>query len=324
MQDWQRSLANTINDAHALLSDLNLSPDSSAETTLIPNFPLRVPREFVARMEKGNPNDPLLLQVLPLLKETEYHPGFCHDPVGESAKNPIPGLLHKYHGRVLLTVAAGCAIHCRYCFRRHFPYEDNVPGTTGWQRALDYINNDPSIEEVIFSGGDPLMLKDKPLSTLVNRLEAIKHLKRLRIHTRLPIVIPGRITNSLISCLNETRLQSVIVLHANHPNEIDHSVTHALEKFQPTNITLFNQSVLLKNINDQADCLEKLSHALFEANVIPYYLHLLDRVHGAAHFEVSEQTALKIIQQMTHRLPGFLVPKLVREVAGEPSKVGIK
>ena len=322
MQDWQRILANTIDDPNTLLRELALDP-TDLGALFTPDFKLRVPRGFVDRMEKGNPQDPLLLQVLPLNQELNVHPGYSHDPVGEQHVNPIPGLLHKYHGRVLLTLTGGCAINCRYCFRRHFPYHDNTPGTAGWQQALDYIAKDHTIGEVILSGGDPLMLKDQQLSALVARLETIQHVKRLRIHTRFPIVIPERVNDELTDWLGKTRLKTIVVLHANHPNEINQAVIDALQRLHQANVTLFNQTVLLKNINDNAACLAKLSHALFTAHVIPYYLHLFDRVQGAAHFEVSERTARHLVDTMTQQLPGYLVPKLVREVAGERSKVRV-
>jgi len=322
MQPWQEILSNAITDPEELFSELDLNPQLLNGTVkAIDSFSLRVPRGFVARMEKGNPNDPLLLQVLPTAQELNQYPGYSQDPLGEKQVNPVPGLLHKYHGRVLLTVTSGCAINCRYCFRRHFPYEENIPGNEGWKKALNYIANDNSIEEVIFSGGDPLILKVNLLANLAKQLEAIPHIKRLRIHTRLPIVIPERIDNEFIDWIQSTPLKSIVVVHCNHPNEIDDAVTGAMKKLQAINITLLNQSVLLKNVNDHADTLIQLSHKLFGAGVMPYYLHLLDRVHGSAHFEVSELKAKQLMQQMMHRLPGYLIPKLVREVPGAWSKV---
>jgi len=286
-------------------------------------FPLRVPRGFVERMEKGDPNDPLLLQVLPIAKELQSHPDFVTDPLGEKAVNPIPGLLHKYHGRVLLTLTSACAINCRYCFRRHFPYQDNKPGRKNLEKALEYIAADESITEVILSGGDPLVADDAYLADLVAALEKISHVKRLRIHTRLPIVLPERITESLLSLLSKTRLQAVLVTHCNHPNEIDPAVEHAMGLLKHHGISLFNQAVLLRGVNASVDVLSRLSERLFDIGVIPYYLHVLDKVDGAAHFDVDEVRAKELIKGVMGRLPGYMVPCLVREVAGAESKVRI-
>lgn len=323
-QDWQILLANAITDPQELCEILELhSPE--LDNLLLQNsqFSLRVPRGFVARMEKGNWRDPLLLQVLPLIKELNDVPSFCHDPLQEQQVNPIPGLLHKYHGRVLLIAASGCAIHCRYCFRRHFPYENNTPGSSGWQLALDYIAKDQSISEVILSGGDPLILKDSLLKDLVERLAGIPHIKILRVHTRIPIVLPERITTTLINILNASRLQPVIVIHCNHPREIDQNVHHALTTLHQAGVTLLNQFVLLHSINDAAETLIELCQKLFQSGVLPYYLHLLDPVAGAAHFSVDANTGKQLIQQMAARLPGYLVPKLVREIPGEVNKTHI-
>lgn len=321
-QDWQLALADAITSPQELCEALALdSEEFQKRLSGSAQFPLRVPRSFVARMEKGNWHDPLLLQVLPLAKEREATPHFCQDPLHEKQTNPVPGLLHKYHGRVLLIAASGCAIHCRYCFRRHFPYEDNTPGLLGWQPALDYIANDSSIAEVILSGGDPLILKDNLLAHLIERLAAIEHLKILRFHTRLPIVLPERITDSLVSTLTASRLRPVMVIHCNHPREIDLPVQNALSTLHRAGITLLNQFVLLCGINDSAETLITLSQQLFSLGVLPYYLHLLDPVQGAAHFSVSAEKGKQLIHRMTERLPGYLVPKLVREVPGKPAKV---
>lgn len=325
MQDWQKALSNAVENTDELLRTLELNSAhlDPATQAAIAQFPLRVPRGFVARMEKGNPNDPLLLQVLPTKQEMDHYPGYTHDPLAEKNANPVPGLLHKYHGRVLLTLAGGCAINCRYCFRRHFPYEENMPSTDGWQKTLAYIANDSSIEEVIFSGGDPLIMKDTQLAKLVSQLEKIQHVKRLRIHTRLPIVIPERINSELISWIDATRFKTIVVLHCNHPNEIDDTVIAAIKKLQTIHVTLLNQSVLLKDVNDNANVLIALSNKLFDNSVLPYYLHLLDRVQGSAHFDVDEKNAKQIIQRMINHLPGYLVPKLVREIAGADAKVPV-
>lgn len=316
---WQQQLADAITDPRDLCEMLDLNSNSiEGVHSVVQQFPLRVPQAFISRMEKGNPKDPLLLQALPLGIEMQSVPGYLADPLNETSVNPAAGLLHKYHGRVLLTLIGVCAINCRYCFRRHYPYADKVPGLSQWWPALDYIAADATIEEVILSGGDPLVVKDELLAQFVQQLEAIPHLKCLRIHTRLPIVIPDRVTDELISMLTSSRFKIVMVLHSNHANELDRSVDVALQKCR--DITLLNQTVLLKGINDSADALVNLSQRLFEINVLPYYLHLLDPVAGAAHFDVSEKRALGLVQQAANQLPGYLVPKLVREVPEKESK----
>lgn len=322
MHNWQLSLKKAITNLDKLCRELALDPKMFSKISdMVTHFPLQIPREFIARMEKGNPQDPLLLQALPVAKELINSSGYSLDPLNEKESNRIPGLLHKYYGRALLTLSSACAIHCRYCFRRHFPYRENTPNKQGWNRVFDYLKSDTSITEIILSGGDPLMLKDTVLAEFISCVETIVQLKRLRIHTRLPIVIPERITNELINLLNHTRLLPTIVIHCNHPNEIDESVVVALRSLQKTRTTLLNQSVLLKNINDHEEILICLSENLFEVGVLPYYLHLLDKVQGAAHFEVSETRAQCLITEMTKRLPGYLVPKLVREIANAPAKV---
>ncbi len=321
-QNWQQALAQVITNPDELCSHLALDKKALVDAhPAIQQFPLRVPRGFVSRIKKGDLNDPLLLQILPQGIETQNVPGFSKDPVGEQNVNPIPGLLHKYKGRVLLTLSGSCAIHCRYCFRRHFPYAENNPGKNGWNKALEYISQDKGINEVILSGGDPLVVKDDMLREFISALEKITHLKRLRIHTRLPIVIPERITEQFIKSLTQTRLQPVIVFHCNHANEIDDSVMQAFNLLRAANITLLNQSVLLKGINDSVSALVNLSETLFNSGVLPYYLHLLDPVQGSAHFFVEEQKASELVWQLMQELPGYLVPKLVKEVAGAPAKI---
>lgn len=314
---WQKTLSHAITDFNELCRLLSLNIHEIACTqTAEQSFALRVPREFITRMEIGNPNDPLLLQVLPQAVEMQRVTGFTNDPLKENLKNPIPGLLHKYHGRILLTLTGACAINCRYCFRRHFPYAANIPSKENWQGIMNYICDDQTIEEVIFSGGDPLVLKDNLLADFVSQLETISHVQRLRIHTRLPIVIPQRITDEFTEWFAKSRFQKIVLLHCNHPNEIDSTVVNALIKIQSTGAIMMNQSVLLKNINDNADVLIKLSKKLFESGVLPYYLFLLDKVNGAAHFDVSEKKARELMLEIKKRLPGFLVPKLAREVSG--------
>lgn len=318
---WQLALARAVTnlpELYALLS-LNLPSDqmvSEAQQA----FALRVPHEFIARMEVGNPVDPLLLQVLPVAREMQAVPGFSKDPLQENDQNPVPGLLHKYPNRVLLTLTGVCAVNCRYCFRRHFPYAENVPARANWEAAIDYIRDHPDVEEVILSGGDPLVLKDHLLAEFAKTLETIPHVVRLRIHTRLPIVIPQRVTDEWVQWMTHSRFQTVVVLHCNHPNEIDEHVTTALKKLRDASVTLLNQAVLLKNVNDTVPALVGLSKRLFQAGVLPYYLHLLDKVDGAAHFDVDESTANHLISEIKKQLPGFLVPKLAREMAGMLSK----
>ena len=319
--DWQTQLKRAISNSIELLNELQLDPQ-----TLPPawhsadNFALRVPRGFVERMEKGNPNDPLLLQIFPQADELIAYPGYSSDPLNEKQSNLIPGLLHKYHGRVLITISGTCAVHCRYCFRRHFPYEQNTPGRTGWGRIFDYLKANSSIHEVILSGGDPLMIKDEILTAFVSNVQDILTIKRLRIHTRLPIVIPERVTPELVNLLSCTRLQTTVVIHCNHPNEINQTVINALSSLRGSKVSLLNQSVLLKNVNDDSKTLIDLSERLFDAGVLPYYLNLLDHVTGGAHFEVSEQKAQWFIAEMMTHLPGYLVPKFVREIPGALSK----
>ncbi len=295
-------------------------PCSVVDAEACTDFPLRVPESFIARMEQGNPRDPLLMQVLPHNRETLFMPDYRRDPVGEQASMVVPGVIHKYSGRVLLIAAVSCAVHCRYCFRRHFPYVEANPKRDYWRAALDYIASDSTINEVILSGGDPLLLADSHLSKLIGRLEAIPHLRRMRIHTRLPVVLPSRVDEALLHWLGQGRLQMVMVIHTNHPNELNESVHDALQKIAAAGVALLNQSVLLKGINDQAETLGNLSEKLFSTGVLPYYLHLLDKVQGAAHFEVSEDIALILVEAMHSSLPGYLVPRLVREREGDPAK----
>jgi EF-P beta-lysylation protein EpmB len=319
---WQTELAQAITDPAELCQRLQLDPALlPAARRAAALFPLRAPRGFVARMGIGDPYDPLLLQVLPLHNELISTPGFTTDPVGERQAMVAPGLLHKYAGRALLITTGACAIHCRYCFRREFPYGDFKGGD--WSDALAYLARNTGINEIILSGGDPLMLSNRRIHTLISALSSITHLEHLRIHTRQPIVLPERIEPDLIALLTGSRFKPVIVLHVNHPREIDATVSTVLQQLNTAGIVLFNQTVLLKGINDSADTLIKLSQTLFRNRVIPYYLHLLDKVRGTAQFLVDEQTALEFIKTMRHQLPGYLVPRLVREEAGKHAKVPV-
>ncbi|HBL20677.1 MAG TPA: EF-P beta-lysylation protein EpmB, partial [Alteromonas mediterranea] len=285
-------------------------------------FPMRVPRHFADLMEKGNPNDPLFLQVMPLSDEFLTSPGYSEDPL-EEHDTAGKGILHKYDSRVLLMVRTGCAVNCRYCFRRHFPYADNAVSKHQWEEVLQYIQAHDNINEVIFSGGDPLMAKDDHLAWLANEIASINHVKRLRIHTRLPVVLPERINNAFVNWFTALPIQKVLVLHANHANEMSEALKSRLITLREKGVTLLNQSVLLKGVNDSGEAISDLSEALFEASVLPYYLHVLDKVQGASHFYVSDDEGRHIMEEAIKRLPGFLVPKLVREIGGQPGKTPI-
>lgn len=318
---WHESLARAIRDPRELISLLEL-PDALEVPAQIAaaSFPLLVPRSYLARMRPRDPNDPLLRQVLPLKDELESDPKFVPDPVGDDASRRVPGLLHKYHGRALLISTGSCAIHCRYCFRRHYPYNNEPKRLDEWEPAFREIEADRSIHEVLLSGGDPLMLTDARLEAIVGRLARIPHLRRLRIHSRLPIVLPDRVSSTLIKVLTGTRLTSIMVVHANHPHEIVGDCEQALRQLVRAGITTLNQSVLMRHINDHADTLAELSERLINVGVIPYYLHQLDRVQGAAHFEVDETQGRALIAELRTRLPGYAVPQYVREEAGKPHK----
>ncbi|WP_413725581.1 EF-P beta-lysylation protein EpmB [Sodalis sp. RH16] len=320
-EDWLLQLADVVTDPIELLQQLHLDNhkelrEGAAARRL---FPFRVPRAFVKRMEPGNPHDPLLRQILTSREEFLDVPGFSADPL-EEHQSVVPGLLHKYHNRALLLVKGGCAVNCRYCFRRHFPYQDNQGSKGNWAAALEYIRRHPELNEIIFSGGDPLMAKDRELAELISGLETIDHLKTLRIHTRLPVVIPARITPALCQRLADSRLKTVLITHINHANEIDRPFTESMAQLRRAQVVLLNQSVLLRGVNDSADTLAALSEALFAAGILPYYLHVLDRVRGAAHFMVPDDEARIIMQQLMTRVSGYLVPKLAREIGGERSK----
>ena len=322
---WQTELADAVSDPAELIRILELDPAlTSAAHAATRQFPLRVPRSFVARMRKGNSRDPLLRQVLPLGEELKQHPGFSADPVGDLQSRAHPGVLQKYQGRALLITTGACGIHCRYCFRRHFPYAEETARAAGWRHALDYLRGDTSVREVILSGGDPLSLNDRLLAELAAALEQIRHIKILRIHTRQPVVLPSRVDATLLRWLTACRLQKVVVLHANHAQELDEAVRDACAKLRQTGAILLNQSVLLRGVNDTVEALAQLSEALLDAGVIPYYLHMLDRVQGAAHFDVPDGAARRLMGRLRGRLPGYLVPRLVREVPGAPAKLPLE
>jgi EF-P beta-lysylation protein EpmB len=318
---WQHAMQTAVRDLSELCRLLRL-PASLAPQGLEAgrDFALFVPRSYIARMRSGDPDDPLLQQVLPRREELQEIQGFTGDPVSDQRASRGGGLLQKYHGRVLMITARACAVHCRYCFRRHFPYHES-PGSAGQREdALSLIAADRSIEEVILSGGDPLTSSDAALAKLIDRLEAMQHLRRLRLHTRLPIMIPQRVTDELLASLRGTRLTPIVVIHANHANEIDGTVAEALQRILDAGIPVLNQAVLLRGVNDTADTQVELSQRLLDCRVMPYYLHQLDRVAGAAHFEVPIQRGRQIIREMRSRLPGYAVPRYVCEKPGRPHK----
>jgi len=318
--DWRAAWRDAVTDPLELLSMLGLPHLAATLPADDAGFAMRVPRGFVQRMTHGDARDPLLLQVLPQLAETDNVPGFSRDAVGDLASRDVQGLLHKYQGRALLIASGSCAVNCRYCFRRHFPYGEEIAAAGAWRLALEHVAGDTSIDELILSGGDPLSLATGKLAELTDRLRALPHVRRLRIHTRLPVVLPERIDDAFTQWLGAVPLQKVVVLHANHANEFGGDVDEACRRLRDTGATLLNQSVLLAGVNDDAETLSALSERLFAAGVLPYYLHQLDRVQGAAHFEVDDARALALVQAMRERLPGYLVPRLVREEQGQPSK----
>ena len=318
---WQNALQNAIRDPVQLCTMLQLPTRlHPAAQRVAEQFPLVAPLEYIDRMRVGDPQDPLLRQVLPIQDELESAPGFQLDPVGDSAATLQPGLLQKYAHRALMVTTPICAVHCRYCFRRHFNYQSTPRTLADWQPALDQLAADTEIQEIILSGGDPLMLPDQRLQELVSNLAAIKHLQRLRIHTRLPVVIPQRITPALTQLLRAHRLTSIVVIHANHPAELDSTVAYAVDQLLGAGIPVLNQSVLLRGVNDSLDTLVQLSQRLVAMRVMPYYLHQLDQVAGAAHFHVPVETGQQLIAHMRRQLPGYAVPRYVCEQAGQPHK----
>ncbi|RDV28006.1 EF-P beta-lysylation protein EpmB [Alteromonas aestuariivivens] len=321
--NWQKELATSFSDPVKLLDYLQLDSGHYGQHGKARRlFPMRVPRHFASLMEKGNWNDPLLMQVMPRQEEFLALPGYGTDPL-EEHETAGRGILHKYRSRVLLIVRGGCAVNCRYCFRRHFPYADNAVSRPQWQEAIDYIRAQPEIDEVIFSGGDPLMAKDDHLAWLSSEIATIPHVRRLRIHTRLPVVLPERLDSAFSRWFTKLPLQKILVLHINHANEVSPQLKNKLEELRQQGVTLLNQAVLLAGINDSADAQVALNEAVFDAGVLPYYLHLLDKVQGAAHFDVPEQQARELMAELIKRLPGYLVPKLVREIGGQPGKTPV-
>ncbi len=319
---WHQSLIDAFREPDELARYLQVDPATfHPEQGLNTTFPMLVPRGFADRMEKNNPQDPLLLQVMPCSEELHTKSGYNSDPVGDTYATVAPGVLHKYQGRALLITTGACSIHCRYCFRRHFPYYDSNAGNDNWQLALEYLKKNPDITEVILSGGDPLMLSDTTLQILMHKLEDIGHIQRLRIHSRIPVTLPERITQEIIDLLSTSRFQSILVIHSNHPNELNEEVSQAILRLKQTDITLLNQTVLLRGINDNPETLCNLSNRLFSLGILPYYLHMLDRAQGTSHFEVAPKQATSIHAQLLAMLPGYLVPRLVYERAGATSKL---
>lgn len=320
---WQKQLAEAFCNINELCDYLDIAPDDLPILPKHAQFPMKAPRAYVDCIERGNPHDPLLRQILPLQQELDEFPGFIADPVGDLAAVAEAGVIHKYQGRALLIATGACAINCRYCFRRNFPYADVQLTPQRLSQAMTYIETHSDIGEIILSGGDPLLLSDEKLANLLNRLHKIPHIKRIRIHSRLPVVLPARITPALIDALTQDDKSIIIVTHANHGQELSNSVANACSNLKRANVTLLNQSVLLKGVNDNATTLCRLSDRLFEIGVLPYYLHLLDKAKGVGHFDVPEEHALLLLEQVKKRLPGYLAPKLVREVAGAPYKLNV-
>lgn len=322
--DWQQAFSEAFTDPESLFDYLHLDKSQLPTAKLASQqFRMKVPRSYAALIEKGNFADPLLRQVLPVADELLPTPGFTTDPVGDLDTQEAPGLLHKYKGRALLITTAACAINCRYCFRRHYPYAEASAHRDQWRSALAYIAQHEDIHEVILSGGDPLSLPDTLLANLSQSLADIPHVKRLRIHTRLPVMLPERINSELLTWLSASYLQIILVFHVNHPRELSLAVHEQIKRLTTENITLLNQSVLLKGVNDELPILTELSETLFSTGILPYYLHMLDRVEGASHFEVDIETAKSLHNGLRLELPGYLLPQLVIEQPGEPSKTPI-
>lgn len=321
-KNWQTQLSEAITSIDELLSILKLE-SLRAEVYVPRHFELRVPRGFVAKMSIGDSNDPLLRQVLPDQREQIKVTGYVADPLSENTQNPVKGMLHKYQSRVLLTVTGACAIHCRYCFRQHFDYSANMPTADAKENIIDYITAHPEINEVILSGGDPLNVTNRRLFAWLDTLESLPQLTTIRLHTRLPLVIPARLDDALLTRLSQSRCHIVMVIHCNHANEIDALTAEHLQRARAAGITLLNQAVLLKGINDSVAVQTQLSQRLFSAGVLPYYLHVLDKVAGAAHFDNDERFAIELYWSLLAVLPGYLVPKLVRELPNKPFKVPI-
>lgn len=319
-KDWQSLFADTINDLQTLAHVLELPIDLTQE---VGHFPLKVPQNFVKKMQKGDVNDPLLRQILPTFAETIDVAGFSTDPLSEKASNPTKGVIHKYASRVLIPVTGACVVNCRYCFRQYFDYHENMPNRQDWQDIVQYIEQNPAVDEVILSGGDPLSLSNRRLFDILDILNNISQIGTIRLHSRVPVMIPERLDTALLEKLRQSRCQVVLVIHANHPSELDDDSIFYFQRAKLAGVTLLNQTVLLKNINDDVDVLANLSKKLWQAGVLPYYLHVLDKVAGTGHFLVEDSEAVDIYWQLLQRCAGYLVPKLVRETPHEPFKTPI-
>lgn len=322
--NWQQALAQAVRDPAELLDMLRLPEELLPGAIMAAEqFPLRVPLSYISRIEIGNPNDPLLRQILPIAMETLSPAGGQLDPVGDLDAMQVPGLIHKYHGRALLVSTGACGIHCRYCFRRHFPYAEANPVAEYWQQTMDYLSRNTEIQEIILSGGDPLSLSDRRLANMLQQLEELPNLHTVRLHTRLPVVLPARITDRLLKMFTNTHLRCVVVTHINHPNEIDEAVRRAMQSLKPAVSSLLNQTVLLAGINDSVEVLTNLSQRLFATEILPYYLHQFDPVQGAMHFAVPVEKGRQLMQAMQNSLPGYLVPRYVQESPGAKAKISL-
>ena len=319
MSNWQQQLSQGFSSASDLLAFLEIEP-AHASLYAEQQFKTKVPRGFAARMKQGDIYDPLLKQVLAVHDELEIVAHYSTDPLGEKSFNPMPGLIHKYHNRVLLMLSGACAVHCRYCFRRHFPYQDNQPGKLGLREIVDYLKRHPQVNEVILSGGDPMLLNNHYFQTILEYLQELTSLKVVRIHSRIPVVLPSRIEQDWLQLFAPYPWQKIMVTHANHAQELDESVTHAISLLKSSGWMVLNQAVLLAGVNDTLQAQISLSHQLLAAGILPYYLHLLDPVQGAAHFEVPQAQAMSIYSEMQRHLSGYMVPKLVKEQPGRPHK----
>jgi len=320
-KSWQQQIASSFRDPIELLQYLKLTHHSALVSAMADkNFAMRVTRDFADCMQPGDPHDPLLRQVLPRHEETQYDATLNRDPVGDLIAEARPGIIHKYRSRALLITTAACAIHCRYCFRRHFPYQQSTAHSHHLENSLDYLAHNTDINEVILSGGDPLTLSDQQLGKLIKQLESISHLKTLRIHSRLPIILPDRLSDDLQQLLQGCRFKIVLVTHCNHANEISAKVAKALQNFNYAGLTMLNQAVLLNGVNNNIETLVNLSQRLFEVNILPYYLHMPDPVEGSLHFQLNKNACISLHDQMRKHLPGYLLPQLVEDIPGSDCK----
>nr|WP_244959800.1 EF-P beta-lysylation protein EpmB [Marinomonas primoryensis] len=318
---WSQHLSQALTSLPELVKHLGLSEKLSQQgIEAHQSFKLLVPRPYLSRIEYGNPNDPLLLQILPSAAEMQKVIGYTKDPLEEADHNPQKAIVHKYKRRLLVITTGTCAVNCRYCFRRHFPYGDNQLAQAEWQSVIEYLEKHPEVNEVILSGGDPLMMKDALLADKIRLLEALPQIKRLRIHSRLPVVIPARVCDDMLTWINKSRLDIIMVWHINHANEMDNELAQAAFKLKQAGVTLLNQGVLLKGINDTVDAQVNLSEAVFDAGILPYYMFTLDPVEGAAHFDISIEDAQRLMGKVAAELPGYLVPRLAKEIPGKPAK----